>query len=245
MTAADENAALYERCAEHLVEVWVFQIDQEDTVVEQLRSTLSQDELARAARFLDPAHQHRFIVGRGRLRQILAHDIGNPPSALNFTATKTGKPFLRAPTRGPHFNLSHSGGTAALGVCRTSPLGIDIESIRIVHDGLAQRFFAASEVTELNSLPDTQQQQAFFRCWTRKEAFLKATGEGIARGLDSFQVALNPDEPARIKAIDNNAEAARAWKLLDFDPGPEMLGSIALQVPHARLQLRSLDELIR
>ena len=235
MTAADENAAPYERGAEHLVEVWVFQIDQDDTVVEQLRSTLSQDELARAVRFLDPAHQHRFIVGRGRLRQILAHDIGDPPDALNFTATTAGKPFLRAPLRGPHFNLSHSGGTAALGVCRTSPLGIDIESVRIVHDGLAQRFFAASEVAELNSLPETQQQQAFFRCWTRKEAFLKA----------SFQVALNPDEPARIKAIDNNTEAARAWTLLDFDPGPEMLGSIALQVPHARLQLRSFEELIQ
>jgi 4'-phosphopantetheinyl transferase len=243
MNPTADKTATHESGDYHVVEVWVFSIEEPDAVTDKLRETLSDDELARAARFIDSSHQRRFISGRGRMRQILASYCGCQPAELVFQSTPAGKPLLRAPQPGLNFNLSHSGSRAALGVCRTAPLGIDIEAVRQVTDGLARRFFAAAEVAELEALAAEHQQQAFFRCWTRKEAFLKATGEGIARGLDSFQVSLDPDEPARIKSVDGDAEAGRAWTLVDFDPGSGMFGAIALRVATARLKLRRLEEL--
>lgn len=245
MSPADEKTAAHEPRDDHVVEVWVFAIEEADAITDQLRGTLSDDELARTARFVDSSHQRRFISGRGRMRQILASYCGCRPAELDFQSTPAGKPFLRAPRPLPYFNLSHSGSTAALGVCRTASLGLDIEVVRQVRDGLARRFFAAAEVAELEALEAEHQQHAFFRCWTRKEAFLKATGEGIARGLDTFQVSLGPNEPARVKSVDSDAEAGRAWTLLDFDPGQGMLGAIALRVATARLKLRCVEELAR
>ncbi len=239
----DEIPAGREPDQHHVVEVWVFGIDEPYWVTKKLRETLSNDEQARAARFIDPLHQRRFISGRGRLRQILASYSGCQPSELDFEVTPAGKPLLCATHKGPHFNLSHSGSRAALGICRTAALGLDIEAIREVRDGVARRFFAAAEVAELEALAIQQQQRAFFRCWTRKEAFLKATGEGISRGLDSFEVSLGPTEPARIKSIDGDEEAARAWSVLEFDPGTGMLGAIALRAKQACLKLRDLQEL--
>ena len=243
MNPSDEIPRDGETCQNHVVDAWVFGIDEAHSVTDKLRAALSGDELARAARLYDSSHQRRFISARGRMRQILAFYTGCQPAELSFEVTPAGKPMLCAPHAGLHFNLSHSGSRAALGVCRTSALGIDIEAVREVREGLARRFFAAAEVAALEALATDQQEHAFFQCWTRKEAFLKATGEGIVRGLDSFEVSLGPNEPARINSIDGDEEAARAWSLLEFDPGPGMLGAVALRAEKACLRFRAVQEL--
>lgn len=243
MTPSEEIPASGGSGQDHVVEAWVFCIDEPRSETDKLRATLTGDELARAARLFDASHQRRFISARGRMRQILASYTGCNPAELAFDVMPGGKPMLCAPHAGLHFNLSHSGSRAALGVCRTAALGIDIEAIREVRDGLARRFFAAGEIAELEALARDQQEVAFFQCWTRKEAFLKATGEGIVRGLDSFEVSLGPNEPARINSIDGDEDVARAWCLFEFDPGPGMLGAVALQAEKACLRFRDLQDL--
>lgn len=214
---------------EHCVEIHVFGLNETPDIVKALRGLLSQDELARAERFASPAFANRFIVARGRLRQILARSLATGPHQIEFTLTPTGKPLLQQPNQpATHFNLSHSGERAAVAVCRTAQVGIDIERVRDVRDGLARRFFAADEVAKLEALQGDERREAFFRCWTRKEAFLKATGEGIRRGLDSFSVSVAADEKPRIVSIDGNLDAARHWQLRDLQPGPGYRGALVI-----------------
>lgn len=215
----------------HNVEIWRYSLDVDVSELRQLRKLLCAEEAERAARFIAPEHGDRFIVARGRMRQILGRLSRCEAAALDFDVTANGKPFLRAvpgdcePVR---FNITHSGGVAALAVCRSGEVGIDIERVRTVCDGLAQRYFASEEVAAIEALPETERLHAFFRCWTRKEAFVKATGEGIKRGLDSFVVSLQAGGAARMVSIDGDAEAAKAYWLGDFDAGPGFVAAVCV-----------------
>ncbi len=153
---------------------------------------LSPDELDRAARFRLPQLRDRFIACRSFLREILAGCLNVAPAAIEFTYNAHGKPGVR----GLHFNLSHSGSMAVYAVSRTREVGIDIERVDPKFEGnIPEHFFSRAEIAGLRSLPRDAQLEAFFRCWTRKEAYLKARGEGLAIGLWSFDVSL--DEPAK------------------------------------------------
>lgn len=229
----------------HFVEVWQFPLNVGGKVLQQLKATLSLAEKERAARFVQPSDGDRFIAGRGRLRQILSRDTDLEPAALEFGVSGAGKPYLRTPRTAPHFNLSHSGDAAALAVCRTAEVGIDIERLRPVRDGLAERYFSMAEAEALAALPEAARLMGFFRCWTRKEAFLKATGEGIRRGLDSFRVTVGPDEAARIQSIDGDCRAAQSWTIIDLEAGPDFVGAVAVHSGSAsgvRLVTRELPD---
>ncbi|MFC2966692.1 4'-phosphopantetheinyl transferase family protein [Acidimangrovimonas pyrenivorans] len=194
---------------------------------------LSPDEAARADRFVYHRHAEAFRAGRSRLREILAGYRGMSPAALRFSYSDHGRPSLAG---GPEFNLSHSGGWAALAVSeRPLRLGIDIEAHRTVEEGIARRFFSPAEQRALAALPGAEWQAGFFRCWTRKEALVKACGPGLSMALDSFDVTLAPGE-ARLTRIEGGTAAD--WALADLDVGPGMAGAVAAETGGATLRLR-------
>ena len=152
-------------------------------------AALSAAEQARAARFAFAHLARDYRAIHARLRAVLARYVNLPAAAIEIGPVEGGKPAMAG---GPFFNLSHSGDWVALGVCRTAAIGVDIEAHRPVETDVAERFFSPAEHQALNGLAAAPWRDAFFRCWTRKEAFVKATGEGLMRPLDRFDVTLLP-----------------------------------------------------
>jgi 4'-phosphopantetheinyl transferase len=214
------------------VDLWTWTLDVDDAERGRLYAYLSEDEVARAARFIFDRDRQRFIVARGRLREILAQVVGAKPAALRFDYASHGKPSLTG--GGVKFNLSHSETMAALGVS-THELGVDIEHVRPLKEDIAARFFSAREVAVLRALPEGAQLDAFFRCWTRKEAIVKAVGDGLSHALDTFDVTLTADRPAVVERFEGEADARQVWRLAHFDAGAGYLGAVACRTGGAAL----------
>lgn len=202
---------------------------------------LSPDEVARAARFVFPLHRARFIVARAALRRLLAAYTGSPPQDLRFARGPMGKPMLAHPGVELGFNLSHSGGYAAYAVTAGGDVGVDLEVVRPLADleSVATQFFSPRENEDLRSLSGADRLRGFYECWTRKEAFLKATGVGLARPLDSFSVTLGPHLPPRIQDTSPDAEERDRWSLFSLEPRPGILTAVAL--PRGEWRLRCAD----
>ncbi len=215
------------------VHVWRVALDQERERVEAFRETLSPDELDRSARFHFTRDSNHFVIARAALRNILGRYLAERPECLRFATTYFGKPSLTGSTAGEglRFNLSHSGGLALYAFARERELGIDIERLREDFDGLgiAANYFSPREVTVLRSLPPAAQTQAFFNCWTRKEAYIKARGEGLSMPLDQFDVSFAPDEPARLVRNINDPQEASRWSLRELQPGGDYAAAIAVE----------------
>jgi 4'-phosphopantetheinyl transferase len=174
------------------VHVWLAHVPSARGRLAQLAALLSEDERERAARFRFELHRERSQIARGMLRFLLGQYIGCEARALTFCYNPHGKPELKE--RGWHFNTSHSGDYAAVAITRVAATGVDIEQIRLdaVHsDAIAQRHFAPGEQQQLSAIPQAGRAEAFFQFWTRKEAFVKARGDGLFSGLDRFEVSLN------------------------------------------------------
>jgi 4'-phosphopantetheinyl transferase len=210
------------------VHVWNIVLDQPDGLVQELRGLLSADELARADKFRVARGAERYIVGRSALRTLLGQYTGVPPEALVFAYNEFGKPEL--PGSDVCFNLSHSHGMALAAFARGRAIGVDIERIReeVIHERIADRFFSPAEARALASLPPRQQAEAFFNCWTRKEAWIKARGEGLSIALDSFEVTLVPGEPAQLLATRPDPEEAGRWSLHELDCEPGYAAALAV-----------------
>jgi 4'-phosphopantetheinyl transferase len=189
-------------------------------------AALSDDERRRAARLVMPGHGARFVAARAGLRRILADFLGRDPTALRFGLGPHGKPHVED-AADLAFNLSHSDNLAAAAVTRGMPVGVDIERIRPVADGLAARFFARLESDALGRIAPAARTAAFHACWTRKEAYIKALGTGLATRLDSFAVSLDPSDPARLLWVDGDADAPRRWQMHGFTPAEGFAGAIA------------------
>lgn len=215
------------------VHVWCASLEQPASRVEQLRQILSAEELSRADRFYFEQHKKRFIVGRGLLRTILGRYLGIEPSRVQFSYGAHGKPALEAiPGESTlQFNLSHSQDIALYGVTCDRLIGVDIEYIRPMSDAeqIVERFFAATENAVFRALPTTQKQEAFFNCWTRKEAYLKACGDGLARSLNHIEVSFIPGEPARLLSIEGSPSSATSWCLRDLAPASGYVAAIAVE----------------
>ncbi len=191
---------------------------------------LSGEEKQRANRFHFDIHRNRFIAGRAQLRRILGGYLGTSPEEITLTYGRSGKPTITAPVP-LEFNLSHTGDLAALGVAGFG-IGVDIEQIREIDRDVAQRFFAADEVAALFGLPGEQWNEAFFSCWTRKEAYVKASGEGLMVALDSFSVSLAPGKPAELLRVESQPEEPAHWQFVSFVPAPGFMGAIAARRRH-------------
>lgn len=204
------------------VHIWRIPLDQPESQIQYLATILSSDELARANRFYFPEHRQRFIAGRGILRSILGEYLQIKPQQVNFDYEPRGKPFLADNQSGLQFNLSHSQNLGLCAVNYTRQIGIDLEYIRPTSnlEGLAQRFFLPREYELVRSLPDEQKQKIFFRYWTCKEAYLKATGDGIAK-LEEIEIALTPTEPASLQTFP-------AWNLLELVPDDNCVAAVAV-----------------
>src|ERR1700681_4613781 len=202
---------------------WLAWLDVQPLERTRLCSYLSKDEVSRAARFVFPRDRDDFIVARGRLRELLGKYLRCSPNAVHFKTGRYGKPSLlddRDPLR---FNLSHSHGLALYGFCMGRELGIDTEKIRpgFAGEGIAERYFSPAEQRDLAELPKELRDTAFFRCWTRKEAYIKAHGDGLQIPLDSFDVSLKPGEPARLRSVDSDR-----WSMRSFTPALEFVAAI-------------------
>ena len=201
------------------VHLWLIDLDPPETIIDACCSCLSCYERARAENFHFPQHRNRFIVAHGALRCILAAYANIPPRYVGFDVGKYGKPALAYPSvNGLTFNLSHSGDIALLGVAAGLQVGVDVERIRsdVAAIELAERFFATREAEKLRSLPSTQRKSAFSRCWTRKEAYVKAIGQGLSYSLASFEVAFAQGETARLVWADGGE--IEGWRVYDAAP---------------------------
>lgn len=231
--------------AEGEVHVWAVPLDPAPERVEALGCLLSEDEWARAWRFRFEVHRRRFVVGRGVLRTLLGAYLATPPARLAFTYGERGKPDLAAAGAGPplFFNLSNSHELALLGVTREREVGVDLEHLKPMAelDKIAERFFAPPESATLLDLPPAERERAFFRCWTRKEAYLKAVGVGLAAPLDSFVVTLGPGEPPRMLSLRGDPAAGARWRYWHLEPAPGYLGALAVEDAELTLRCWTLE----
>lgn len=233
--------------ADDEVHVWCAAVEATAASLVSLHHILSGDERSRATRFYFQRDRERYIVGHALLRLLLAHYLASSPEQIRFEDGSHGKPALAPPYKqsGLRFNLSHSGDRVVVGITRGRELGVDVEYMdrRRASLDLASRFFAPPEVENLQALPTEMQLAGFFNCWTRKEAFIKGTGKGLAQGLDTFAVSLTPGESARLLWVkDDPVEAAR-WSLAALDLfalGPGYAGAVAAEGNDWRLRTESL-----
>jgi 4'-phosphopantetheinyl transferase len=214
------------------VHVWPVWTHAPDAVVEQFQLLLAPDETDRAGRFRFPHLQRSFIVARGALRVLLGRYLNTAPGRIKLSYGMKGKPAL-APHDRLQFNASHSGDLGLFAFTMDCEIGVDVEQVRPMPDieDLAKRFFCAEETAELMSLPAGQREHSFFLCWTRKEAYIKATGEGLSTPLDAFRVTLHPSEPARMVHLEGDSIAAQAWTLQDVTPAPAYPAALAYRDP--------------
>jgi 4'-phosphopantetheinyl transferase len=199
--------------AEGEVHLWRIALDRQDA--HDLRRVLAPDELARADRFVFERDRRRFVVARAALRYTLADYLGVSPEAVGFEYGAHGKPALAASWPDVRFNLSHSDELALCAVTRGREIGVDVEHTHPLQDleGLAERVFSRRERARLSALRGGDKLTGFFNAWTRKEAFIKALGEGLSHPLDRFDVSLAPRAPARLERIDGDAARAARWSL--------------------------------
>jgi 4'-phosphopantetheinyl transferase len=217
------------------VGVWTVRLEASEPCFERARALLSTDEAARASRLHFDRHRKAFVLGRAALRVLLGELLGQAPQDIQFLYGPKGKPELAGSSSWLCFNASNSGDLAAYAFTRGCPVGIDIEHSRLIPEiqDIARRFFAADEVAELMNLPEAERLNGFYRCWTRKEAYIKAVGDGLSLPLDSFRVSLRPDEPARMLHLGGNTDAAEGWSMHAFTPAPDYFGAVVYP-DHAR-----------
>jgi 4'-phosphopantetheinyl transferase len=210
------------------IDVWTVRIDPPKAVAERFVPYLGADEKERAARFQFEQHRNSFVIAHGVLRILLGHYLNVSPISIQFKFGAKGKPALAAPAD-VDFNMSHSGGLAVFAFMAGCEVGVDVEHLRPLQDmhRIASRFFCSEEAAELMSLAAEQREQGFYLCWTRKEAYIKAIGDGLSAPLDDFRVTLRPGQPARFLHIAHDTSAAEAWKLHDLQLGPNYSAALA------------------
>ena len=216
------------------IHVWSVQLDPPPAEVERLGRSLAGDEWERANRFRFEKHRRQYVVGRGALRALLAAYLGTRPEAVRFRYGPRGKPFLESGLEsagGLQFNLSNSDELALVGFVHGVEIGVDVEFLKPMPDlmEIAERFFSVPEREVLRALPQEVRKEAFFNCWTRKEAYLKAVGEGLAAPLDSFDVTLAPGEPPRMLTLEGDPERAARWFFHHLVPAEMYVGAIAVE----------------
>jgi 4'-phosphopantetheinyl transferase len=221
------------------VHIWRATLDQLRLQIDDFYAVLDIEERERASRYHFQKDSEHFILSRGLLRKILGHYLSSDPKELHFSYNPYGKPFLKENFCGNlRFNLSHSQGLLLLAVNRGRELGIDVEQMRpeVIAESIAERFFSPYEVATLRSLPVRQQVEAFFNCWTRKEAYIKARGEGLSCPLHMFDVSLKPGEPAALLATRIPLEETTRWRVEELTPGINFKAALVAEQSDWQLQ---------
>lgn len=206
----------------------------------RLESVLNDEEQARARRFRYSRHRQRWVTCRARTRMLLSAYLDIPPNVIRFATGLNGKPLIHSEQLNHHenfhFNLSHSKNLGLLAVTRAGPVGIDVEFLKTINDwqAVATRFFSETEQQELAQVDPALRSRAFFLAWTRKEAIIKATGEGLSADLDSFSVALTPNLNAVVHSTKPPMKSKpQDWQLFHLEPQEEYVGAVAIQADTA------------
>jgi 4'-phosphopantetheinyl transferase len=207
------------------------------------RALLSADERERASRFQFARDRERFVTAHAALRRVLAEPAGCAPERLVFGYTAHDKPFLIGPGADLSFNLSHSHELALVAVTRGRAIGVDVEHHRagVELESVARTSFSAAERRALLALPPHEREAAFFRGWTRKEAYLKARGEGLSMPLDRFSVSLDANEDVRFEPDEPDERGRWEIRSLAIDPGYSAALSVSAPCPPIVVMARIWD----
>ncbi len=218
-----------------LFDIWCFTF-KPNLYLDSFEKLLSDEEIKRAQRLQIQKARDHFVVGRGFLRLILAEYLDTEPYRLDFHYNQYGKPVLAKEFNGSGvtFNLSHSHNRALYGVAVGRTIGVDIEKMRsgMNYLKIAARFFSKNETEVLQSLPEDQHKHGFFNCWTRKEAYLKAMGQGLFSPLRQFDVSLAPGEKAELQGHDLGPEEITRWFIQDLDFDPDYKAAFVIESQH-------------
>jgi 4'-phosphopantetheinyl transferase len=227
------------------IDIWRVRLVPHELPEQDLQGILARDEVARASRFHLEDDRRRYIKCRGALRILLGRYLEMPPAEICFRYENNGKPEMATPqdSRGLRFNVSHSGGLALIAVGSGRGIGVDIEMVRPRLDFLdiAKRFFSTREVQAILKLRENKRQEAFVACWTRKEAFLKATGVGMSYPLTEFSVTVDPLGPAALCEVRGDSDIVNRWSLADVLPGEGYRGALAYEGGCCQIEQRVLD----
>jgi 4'-phosphopantetheinyl transferase len=219
--------------ADEVIEIVVMQLAAGPDAVRSSEAVLSDAERQRARRFAYDRHRRRFVLARAGLRQLLGSRLGEMPEAVDLVYGPHGKPALapRFADSDLRFNLSHSDDLAVYAFSTGREIGVDVEAIRVIRDAdhIAARFFSRREYEAYRALDAQDRPQAFFNCWTRKEAFIKALGDGVHHRLDGFDVSLAPREPARILRVENTPGEECGWRLESFSPAAGFVAAVVTE----------------
>lgn len=223
---------------EEIVTVSVWPLAVSAARLATLKTLLSADEQERAGKIKHESVAREFIVSRGITREVLASACGCTPVEIGLAIGAHGKPLLAHPTSRLSFNLSHSGGYCALAVGAFPALGVDIEALRETVGDIAKNVFSAREVAGYAAVPLADRMRVFFRGWVAKEAYLKATGTGLAGGLKSLELDLTATPDIRPLAINGDEAAAYAWRIMSFDVTNSITGAIAVATGGRDIKIR-------
>ena len=223
------------------VRLWCVGLEATEAELGLCRSWLSEEERERADRLHFIHHQRRFVLSHGVLRWLLGHYLKLPPESIKYSYGLKGKPHSADAKHRVDFNMSHSGSLAVYAFTSSEQMGVDIgvdvEQVRPVPDmnDLAARFFSREEVADLAALDESHRREGFFNCWTRKEAYIKAIGDGLSVPLDAFSVSLRPGVPAQLLSIDGEESARSKWILHHFVPEAGYVGALGYRAPARKL----------
>jgi 4'-phosphopantetheinyl transferase len=212
--------------------------------VRRMYALLSPAERVRAARFAFDRDRRTFVMSHGILRRVLGKVCHENPARLRFRQGLRGKPYLVDAPPGLQFNLSHTEGFCLVGVTRGASIGVDVERVRATDDmsQLVRQCFSPAEQREFDTFSAADRCRAFFKGWTRKEAFIKAIGDGLSYPLESFDVSLNPYAPARLLSIGGSAAAASEWTIDALEPAPDVQAAVAVAAPGVQIRWHALTE---
>lgn len=225
------------------VHAWAFALEPGSATIRSCLAILGPEEKSRALRFHFEHDRVQYVVAHGVLRRLLARYLGTEPAALTFSTTSHGKPCLEGlqARAGIQFNLSHSAGLGVAVFSQEGPVGVDVEALRPLSDAsaLVARFFSRRERELFESLSESEKTAAFYRLWTRKEAWLKATGEGISELLHLVEVSFCSDEEAHFLALPPWAQSLGSWNLYPLNPAAGFTGALAASVRAERVLCQS------
>jgi len=216
--------------SENEIHIWRADLELDEYFQSSFLKLLSPDEKNRAEKFRFAKDSRNFIAARGMLRSFIGKYLEINPAEISFQYSNFGKPGI-ANNNSLQFNISHSQNIALFAFARTFNIGIDVEFVNpnIEAKDIATNFFSTNEIRNLLALPAEQQTLGFFNCWTRKEAFIKAVGEGLSFPLDKFEVSLEPDKPAKLLATHWEPEAVSKWSLYSMLPATDFVGCLAIE----------------
>jgi 4'-phosphopantetheinyl transferase len=229
--------------SENTVYIWSFPTKASPHVVATFERVLIPEERDRAFRFRFHHLYASFVIAHGALRHLLGRYLNCDPAKVPLVYSLKGKPAVEPPSS-LQFNMTHSGDLAVIALTLRREIGVDVEQIRPLPDmqQIADSFFCPEEASEVMSFPQTERERAFFLCWTRKEAYIKATGDGLSAPLDSFRVTIHPDSPARFLHVQHDETEAQAWTLHDLQVAVGYAAALAYRDQPRSLRLSSVAD---